>query len=169
MIVWITGRPASGKTTIGKRVVASLGKDAVLLDSDEVRAAITPQPSYSRDERMLVYAAIAYAARRLSDAGKTAIVAATAHDAELRQRIREICGTMKWVYTKCPLEVCEARDPKGLYRRARATASGSMPGVHVPFADPDADLVIDTSHLEEDVLERAARSVVGLLQRATDP
>lgn len=167
MIVWITGLPASGKTTLAKRIVAMIR--GVLIDSDEVRSVITPKPSYSQEERMLVYAAIAYTARRLNEAGKIAVVAATAHDKALRARIREICGPIVLVYAKCPLPICEARDPKGLYRRARENEHGTMPGIHVPFDDPaDADLVIDTSHLEEDVLDRAARRVLRFLQGAAD-
>lgn len=159
MIVWITGRPASGKTTLAQRVVAE--SDGILVDSDEVRAAITPHPTYSAEERSVVYRAIAYVARRLHDAGLRPIVAATAHDPALRAAAREICGELFLVLADCPLEVCEQRDPKGLYSAARK-ASGSMPGVHVAWVDPlDADLVVATDrHVPEDVIAAIARRVV---------
>lgn len=157
MIVWITGRPAAGKTTLARRVVSALearGVAAALVDSDEARRAITPTATYSAEERALVYRAIAYVARRLSDAGVRAIVAATAHDDALRAAAREVCGSFFLVLADCPADACEARDPKGLYRSARA-APGNFPGVHVPWVDPsDADLVVPTDRpLPDDVLE----------------
>lgn len=147
-VVWITGRPASGKTTLGRALVLALrerGVKATLVDSDDVRRAITPSASYSPEERVLVYRAIAYAARRLADEGIIAVVAATAHEASLRRVAHEVCGAWFLIYARCPLSTCEARDPKGLYRRARAATHGAMPGVHVEFEEPlDADLVVDT-------------------------
>lgn len=159
MIAWITGRPASGKTTLGRRVVAALegrGRRATLVDSDEVRAAITPTPSYRAEERAVVYRAIAYVARRLDEQGVIAVVAATAHEPSLRAAAREVCGPMLWILARCPPEVCEARDPKGLYRRARAAARGTMPGVHEPWTDPDdADVVVDTDREVDDSIVAA--------------
>ncbi len=147
-VVWITGRPASGKTTLGRTLVAALGERgtrAVLVDSDDVRAAITPHPSYSPEERAIVYRAIAYVARRLADEGVVPIVAATAHEEALRRAAREVCGPWLLIYARCSAETCERRDPKGLYRTARAAEGGAMPGVHVRFEEPeDADVIVDT-------------------------
>lgn len=156
MIVWITGRPASGKTTLAEQVVAAA--DGVLVDSDVVRRAITPRPTYTAEERAMVYRSIAYLARRLHDAGLLPIVAATAHDPALRAAAREVCGELFLVLADCPLEVCEQRDPKGLYRAARA-GRGSLPGVHVPFVDPeDADLVVQTDRpVSADIISAIAR------------
>lgn len=147
-VVWITGRPASGKTTLGRALVTALrerGTRAALVDSDDVRAAVTPQPTYSADERAMVYRAIAYVARRLADEGVVAIVAATAHEEALRRAAHEVCGSWFLIYARCSPETAERRDPKGLYRTARAATHGAMPGVHVRFEEPaDADLVVDT-------------------------
>lgn len=147
MIGWITGRPASGKTTLGQALVDALraaGRASELVDSDEVRRALTPHPTYADDERRIVYRSIAYVARRLSEVSIIPIVAATAHDGALRAAVREVCGAMLFIHADCPLEVCEARDPKGLYRVARA-GPGRMPGVHLPWVDPtDADFVVRT-------------------------
>lgn len=147
-VVWITGRPASGKTTLGRRLVEGLharGVRAVLLDSDEARRSITPHPTYAPDERALFYRALAWTAARLAEQGIVPVVAATAHDASLREAARTIAPTLFLVHARCSAAVCEARDPKGLYRAARARGEGTMPGVQVPFDDPlDADLVVDT-------------------------
>lgn len=146
-VVWITGRPASGKTTLGRALVTALrerGTRASLVDSDDVRAAVTPHPTYAPEERAIVYRAIAYVARRLADEGVTAIVAATAHEEALRRAAREVCGSMFLIYARCSAETAERRDPKGLYRSARAAVRGAMPGVHVAFEEPaDADLIVD--------------------------
>jgi len=148
MIVWIVGRPSSGKTTLGRALVEELqarGRRATLVDSDEVRAAITPQPTYTPAERATVYRAIAYVARRLAEQDLVAVVAATAHQAARRGAAREVCGGFFLIYARCPAEVCERRDSKGLYRRARASSAGAMPGVHVAFEEPtDADLAVET-------------------------
>lgn len=148
MIVWITGRPAAGKTTLGRRLVEALrarGARATLIDSDEVRERLTPAPTYAGEERAIVYRAMAYVARRLADEGVVPVVAATAHEPALRSAVREVAGELLWVHARCSLEEAERRDPKGIYRRARATAQGTVPGVHVPFVEPDdADVTIDT-------------------------
>lgn len=139
-VVWLTGRPASGKTTLARALVAALveaGVHATLIDSDEARAVLTPTPRYDDDERALVYRAIAYLARRLADEGVVPVVAATAHDAHLRAIARAIAPELLLVHVDCPLAVCEARDPKGLYARARRSPEGHLPGVHVPYQPPD--------------------------------
>lgn len=165
-VVWITGLPASGKTSVAKALVALLrerGLEATLVDSDETREVITPNPSYDAGERALVYRAMAYLAKRLDDAGTIPIVAATAHARELRDEVRKIAGGLFLVHASAPLATCEARDPKGLYERARAQGEGAMPGVHLRYEAPnDADLEIDTGG---DDVSRAARSVLDALDR----
>ena len=147
-VIWITGRPASGKSTLARALadeLASRGIRASVVDSDEVRAAITPEPRYTPEERELVYRAVAYLASRLAREGIVAIVAATSHAAEYRRWARELCPGFFLIYARCPREVCEARDPKGLYRRARADERTTLPGVGVPYEEPkDADRIVAT-------------------------
>jgi len=147
--IWVTGLPASGKTTLARTLVASLrahGQDAELVDSDEVRAAITPSPTYDQAERLFVYRAMAYLSERLRRRGVVPVVAATAHDPRLRAAVTAILDESILVFAQCPVETCEARDPKGLYRRARARDAGTMPGVHVAYEPPtDPDVVVDTT------------------------
>jgi adenylylsulfate kinase-like enzyme len=95
----------------------------------------------------------------LADEGALAVVAATAHEASLRRAAHEVCGSWFLIHARCPARVCEERDPKALYRTARAAASGAMSGVHVEFEEPeDADLVVDTDR-EVDV-EAVANAVL---------
>jgi adenylylsulfate kinase len=160
-VLWITGRPASGKSTLAQALEAEFtarGVHATILDSDEVREVITPEPTYTPEERALVYRALAYTAARLAREGIVAIVAATAHEARFRDWARRISPGWFLVYARCPLAICEARDPKGLYRRARADAATTLPGIGVPFQEPtDADAVIDT----DGPLDRAQVQAIG--------
>jgi adenylylsulfate kinase len=182
MVVWITGRPASGKSTLARALVAEIsarGVRATVVDSDEVRAVVTPRPRYTPEEREIVYRGLAYLAARLAREGIVAVVAATAHEASLRAEARRICeeqvGTPlsqndegdtppAWllVHARCPLVVCEARDPKGLYRRARANPHNTLPGLGVPYEEPaDADVTVDTGRpLDPAVLCKLADRVV---------
>ncbi len=174
--LWITGLPASGKTTLALRLCTALqgrGVRAALVDSDEVRSAITPAPRYSPDERLIVYRAIAYVASRLGAEGIVPVVAATAHDERLRRAVREILPEMFLVFASCPLEECERRDPRGLYARARedeASHSGhtTLPGVGVTFEPPpDANLVVDTScRVPQSTIELITDSFSGPRQHA---
>jgi adenylylsulfate kinase len=147
-VLWVTGRPASGKSTLARALAAELatrGIRATVVDSDEVRAVITPEPTYSPEERALFYRALAYLAARLAEEGIVAVVAATAHQAEYRRAAREMAPHWFLVYARCPPAVAEARDPKGLYRRARAGTHSTLPGVGVPYEEPaDADWVVAT-------------------------
>jgi adenylylsulfate kinase len=147
-VLWITGRPASGKSTLARALAEEFrarGIHATVLDSDEVRAVITPEPRYTPEERSLFYRALAYLAARLAEEGVTTIVAATAHEAAYRRWARELCPVWFLLYARCPLVVCEARDPKGLYRQARAEPRTSLPGIGTAYEEPDdADLVVDT-------------------------
>lgn len=168
-VVWITGLPASGKTTLARALVAALeaeGMRATLVDSDEVRAVLTPSPSYEPSERAIVYRSLAYLARRLDEAGVVPIVAATAHARSIRDEARAICDGVFLVHARASLAVCEARDPKHLYRQAREKTDGTMPGVHVAYEAPaDADLEVDTATGSP---QAGAKGIVDAL-RARDP
>jgi adenylylsulfate kinase len=147
-VIWITGRPAAGKSTLAQMLVAELKQRRVhvtLVDSDELRAVVTPEPHYTAEERVLIYRALAYLAARLAKEGIVVVVAATSHAAAYRQWARELCPNWFLVYARCPLEVGEARDRKGLYQQARHDPATTLPGIGVPYEEPaDADAVIDT-------------------------
>ncbi|HWV37611.1 MAG TPA: adenylyl-sulfate kinase [Vulgatibacter sp.] len=147
-VCWIAGRPAAGKTTLARRLAGALrarGSRCEVLDSDEAREVITPSPTYSAGERLIFYRALAYAARRLAEAGIVAVVAATAGSRELHEAVRAACPSIVVVHARCDPETAAARDPKGLYAAARADPSSTLPGVGTPFDPPtDPDWVVDT-------------------------
>ena len=139
-IVWFTGLSGAGKTTVCRCVAQSLGSrvaSIIVLDGDEVRAALSPDLGFSRkdrEENMRRLAALA-SAHALADA--VVLVAAIAPYRSLRDRIRGSSPIpFLEVFVDAPLAVCEARDPKGLYRRARAGAIECFTGVDDVYEPP---------------------------------
>lgn len=168
-VIWIVGRPAAGKTALGRRLTEVLqerGRRATLLDSDDLRRVVTPRPRYTEAERELVYRALAYLAARLAREDIVTVVAATAHREAYRQWAREICPRFTLIYARCPLDVCRRRDPKGLYARAAADPDNTLPGIGVSFDEPaDPDIIVDT---HEPVSEGKIEHVVRALEQRLD-
>lgn len=152
--VWLTGLPAAGKSTIGaaveEQVVAS-GRFAYLLDGDNLRHGICGDLGFSAADRERNVRRAGELARLFADAGVVAIVALISPFAEARNEVRQSharCG-LKFieVHVDTPIEVCAARDPKGLYARARAGELTGLTGVDDPYeppSRPDLRLSVDT-------------------------
>jgi adenylylsulfate kinase len=135
-VVWFTGLPASGKTTLARRVAARLPRAAVLLDSDELREAIGEQLGYGAKARGDFYLALANLAALLAGQGHVVLVAATAHRRAFRDRARKRVRRFLEVFVDAPLEACRGRDVKGLYRLAARGKLATLPGVGVRFEPP---------------------------------
>jgi adenylylsulfate kinase-like enzyme len=138
--VWLTGPPASGKSAIAGELVARLraeGEAVVWLESDAMRRILAPEAGYEPEERDAFYAVLADLAAHLSEQGLHVVVDATAPRRAHRQRLRERSPGMLEVLVDAPLAVREARDPKGLYRRARDGRAPHLPGVNEPYEPPD--------------------------------
>jgi adenylylsulfate kinase len=162
-VVWITGRPASGKSTLGGRLVAWLREDGtpcVLLDGDEIRDALGRPAGRGPEERDAFYEALARLAALLARQGLVVIVAATAHRRIYRDRARALATRFIEVHVATPREECERRDPKHLYARARSGAAAGVPGADEPFELPVAPDVIARDGEDE----RAVSHVVTLLR-----
>lgn len=150
--LWLTGLPGAGKTTLAHELAAELvraGATVDVLDGDSVRKVLSRDLGYTRDDRDQNIERIAWVAARLARAGAVAIVAAVSPYAAARQRARELteshgsCFIEVWVNT--PAEVCQQRDPKGLYARSRAGELTGLTGVDDPYEAPPApDIEIDT-------------------------
>jgi adenylylsulfate kinase len=152
-IIWFTGLPASGKSTLARRVqveLARTGRGSVLLDGDELRDVLGVQ-SYATDDRERFYRALAALAALLAHQGVVVLVAATAPKREDRDRARDAVAEDMFVevWVKTPLAECEARDPKGLYARARRGEAKELPGVGVAYEAPTAPEVIADGGLDE--------------------
>jgi adenylylsulfate kinase len=144
--VWITGLPSSGKSTITRAVVEALrarGVYAAVLESDTLRQVLTPRPTYSHEERETFYRAMAYIGSLLVKHGVPVIFDATANRRAYRAAARAAIDRFLEVYVECPLDVCVARDPKGIYRKARSGDASTVPGVQTAYEPPaPADVVV---------------------------
>ena len=153
LTLFLTGLPGAGKSTIARLLRGELlaaGRRAVtLLDGDEVRRTLSPDLGFSRAERDLHIRRLGFVAREVTRHGGAAICAAIApYDGIRRELRREIAalGTFVLVHVDTPLAVCEARDPKGLYARARAGLVPALTGISDPYEAPtDAEVTVDTS------------------------
>jgi len=164
--VWLTGLPASGKSTVARALAAELagmGIRAAVLESDAIRREITPNAAYGEAERDAFYATVAYLARTLVLHGVPVIVDATANRRVYRDRAREAIPRFLEVHVRCPLAVCRARDPKGIYRRGTEGTAQYVPGVSAPYEPPlMPEVVVDG---ERDDPAVAARHIVSALEK----
>jgi len=167
-VLFLTGLSGSGKSTIARDlrdVLAERGDRQVsLLDGDLVRQLLSAGLTFSRADRDLNIARIGFVAAEVARHGGIAICAPIAPYAAARARVRELVsqvGDFLLIHVATPVEVCEARDRKGLYAKARAGLIGQFTGVSDPYEEPDdADLVIDTSVLTR---QEASQAVLSLL------
>jgi adenylylsulfate kinase len=147
--IWLTGLPASGKSTIVQALrpqLEALGLTVEVLESDEVRRLLTPQATYSPEERDLFYRALAFTGQRLVAHGVTVVFDATATRQAYRDYARSMIPRFIEVAVECPLEVCMKRDRKGTYDKGLRGASTTVPGLQSPYEAPtNPELRIDTT------------------------
>jgi adenylylsulfate kinase len=137
--VWITGLPASGKSTVAKELKAKLSQLGVrtqILESDLVRKKITPCPTYSPEERENFYNTLVYIGMLLTQNGANVIFDATANRRRWRRAARALIKRFLQVYIRCSMEVCMERDPKGVYRKAVNGEASYVPGVQEEYEEP---------------------------------
>jgi adenylylsulfate kinase len=147
--IWVTGLPASGKSTIVsalKPKLEAMGLAVEVLESDEVRRVITPTPTYSEAERDLFYRALAFTGQKLVAHGVTVVFDATASRLVYRDFARSMIPRFLEVAVECPLATCMERDRKGTYRKGQRGESLTIPGLQSPYEAPiNPDLRIDTT------------------------
>jgi sulfate adenylyltransferase len=168
VVVFLTGLSGSGKSTIARALrdaLAERGDRTVsLLDGDLVRQLLSAGLTFSRADRDLNIARIGYVATEVARHGGIAICAPIAPYAEARAQVRRMvsqAGDFLLIHVATPVEVCEARDRKGLYAKARAGLIDHFTGVSDPYEEPrDADLTIDTSVTSR---QQAVEAILGLL------
>ncbi|MEM6995128.1 MAG: adenylyl-sulfate kinase [Myxococcota bacterium] len=166
-LVWLTGLSGSGKSTVANVVDHTLyaaGRHSVILDGDVVRTGLCSDLGFSPEDRVENIRRIGEVGRLFAQTGAIALVAVIAPYAASRDAARKAMrpGRFIEVHVDAPLSVCEARDPKGLYKKARAGIIKNFTGVDAPYEAPtEPELRLDTSALSPD---DAADQVVALLK-----
>ena len=168
--VFFTGLSGSGKSTIANALLVKLlemgGRPVTMLDGDLVRKNLSSELGFSREHRDLNIRRIGYVASEITKAGGIALCAPIAPYDATRKHVRALVesgGGFILVHVATPLEVCETRDRKGLYAKARAGLIPEFTGISDPYEEPtDAEVVIDTSAFQP---EEAANQIVLFLER----
>ena len=167
-VVWFTGLSGAGKSTIAHSVeerLFQLGCQSYVFDGDNVRHGLCSDLGFSEEDRSENIRRIAEMCNLFVDAGVIALTAFISPLHRDREMVRNLMGKdFLEVYCHCPVEVCEQRDVKGLYKKARAGEIDNFTGISAPYEEPeDPDLVIDTDTLE---LDESVDKVIELLLNA---
>ncbi|MBD2184723.1 adenylyl-sulfate kinase [Planktothrix sp. FACHB-1355] len=155
--VWFTGLSGAGKTTISRAVEKELrdrGYGIEILDGDIVRENLTKGLGFSKEDRDENIRRIGFVAHLLTRNGVIVLVSAISPYREMRQEVKQRIGDFIEVYVNAPLAVCEKRDVKGLYKKARAGQIQHFTGIDDPYevpANPDVECHTDIESVEESV------------------
>lgn len=149
-VIWLTGLPGCGKTTIAQGLLRELKARKVkveLFDGDEVRRNLSKGLGFSKEDRDTHNKRIIYVCQLLTQNGVSAIVSLISPYRSTRAYARENLRKFVEVYLKCSIEECIKRDPKGLYKKALAGEIKDMTGIQDPYEEPlNSEVVLDTEH-----------------------
>ena len=166
-MLWITGLPGRGKSSIANALKKTLPEFTVLR-MDELRKIVTPHPTYSDTERDIVYRSLVYLSKTLTERGHDVIIDATGNLRKWRDMARQICPRYLEVYLRCPIELCIQREtlraethaaPQEIYKKG--DAGWPVPGISVPYEEPlNPEIVIDTESTPiEHAIEKITREI----------
>lgn len=168
-MLWFTGLSGSGKSTLANAVERRLNEQyhahTYLLDGDNIRAGLNRDLGFSAADRAENIRRIGEVAKLFVGAGLIVIAALISPFRADRERVRALLpeGAFIEIYVRCPLNVCERRDPKGLYRKARAGQLREFTGIDSPYEEPLApELIADTSTAS---VEACVAAIIQLLER----
>jgi adenylylsulfate kinase len=167
VLIWFTGLSGAGKSTVAHTVeerLHQLGCRTFVFDGDNVRHGLCGDLGFSIEDRHENIRRISEMAKLFIEAGVISLTAFISPLRADRQRVRELVGEADFieVYCECPIEVCEQRDVKGLYKRARRGEITHFTGISSPYEEPErADLVL---HTASETLEESAQKVLALLR-----
>ena len=161
--VWLTGLSGSGKSAIARALLEQLharGVEAAVLESDVMRTQLTPFPRYDDEDRVFFYGALASIGDVIVASGRPVLFDATANRRAYRDAARRKIARFAEVFVDTPLEVCIARDTKGLYRQG---ATATLPGLQAPYEAPlAAELVV---HGDRGTPQDGAGAIIDYLGR----
>ncbi|MGD2036180.1 MAG: adenylyl-sulfate kinase [Bacteroidales bacterium] len=164
LVIWFTGLSGAGKSTLAialERKLYAGGLLTQVLDGDKIRNGLNNNLGFTEEERIENIRRIAEVSKLFSDCGVVAISAFISPTDAIRSMARNIIGNQNFfeVYVSTPVGICEQRDPKGLYKKARAGIIKNFTGISAPYEAPaDANLVIDTTDCS---VEEAAEVIFG--------
>jgi adenylylsulfate kinase len=166
-VIWFTGLSGSGKSTVANEVAYKLhtmGRITYVLDGDNIRQGLNKNLGFSPEDRNENIRRISEVANLFSDAGVIAITAFISPYRKFRNFCRELAGDGRFVEVFCraPLETCEERDPKGLYKKAREGIIKDFTGINAPYEEPDnPELIVDT---DKETVDESAEKVLKKLE-----
>lgn len=163
--LWFTGLSGAGKSTIAhilEKKLKEKGLKAEILDGDIVRTHLSKGLGFTKEDRDANIRRIGYVASLLSRNGVIAITAAISPYREIRDEVREMHENFIEVYAKCPLDVLEKRDVKGLYKKARAGEIPQFTGISDPYEEPqNPEIIVET---DKDNPEDSANKILKWLR-----
>lgn len=166
-VIWLTGLSGAGKSTLANAVDYQLHHAKIssyVLDGDNIRHGLNKGLGFSESDRKENIRRIGEVAKLFVDSGIVTLTAFISPFQEDRESVRQLfqAGEFIEVYVKCALEVCEQRDPKGLYKKARNGEIGEFTGISSPYEAPlNPEIVIDT---EEMSIDRASHTIITYLR-----
>ncbi len=171
-IAWLTGLSGAGKSTIANiadRTLTETGHNTMVLDGDNLRLGLNRDLGFTAEDRVENIRRAAETARLMAEAGLVVIVSLISPFRAERAAARAIAGDIPFleVFINTPLSVCESRDPKGLYDRARAGKIPNFTGISAPYECPDnPDLVIETRNI---TVEQSSSALIAKLTQISRP
>ena len=159
-LIWFTGLPSSGKSSLARRVRARLdqeGKPCCILDGDRVRELLRPIPGYSEAERDAFYQTLGGLAVELAGQGLIVLVPATANRRAYRDRVRARFGRFIEVWLDVPLDECRRRDAKGLYAHFAGGEVHGLPGEDLVYEAPELAEVTARGGKDDDAVANVLR------------
>ncbi|MBD3676127.1 MAG: adenylyl-sulfate kinase [Planctomycetaceae bacterium] len=157
-VLWFTGLSGSGKSTVANVVdhlLHQAGKHSFVLDGDNIRMGLNKNLGFSPEDRTENIRRIGEVAKLFASAGTITTTAFISPYREDRDKVREILddGQFIEIFVKASLETCEARDPKGLYKKARAGEIKGFTGIDAPYEEPEnAELILDSDSKDAETL-----------------
>ncbi len=175
---WITGLPGSGKSVIAQALLRRLeqqGISAQLVSVDMLRKVVTPKPTYSEEERDMVYASIVFVSKLLTQNGVNTIIDATANRQRYRDHARKQIPRFIEAYVRCPLELCIEREakrgktfmaPRDIYKKAFTGKSTTVPGIGAPYEQPqNPEVTVDSNKQSpEECAEKIYKTLTRIFQ-----
>ncbi|GIU72159.1 MAG: adenylyl-sulfate kinase [Candidatus Nitrosocaldaceae archaeon] len=164
-VIWLTGLPGAGKTTIAKNLapkLEALGLKVELFDGDEVRKQLSPDLGFSKKDRELHARRVAYLAKILAKHGIVSIVSLISPYREFREYARDLIKDFIEVYVKASLDTCIKRDPKGLYKKALNGEIKDLTGLQDVYEEPlKPEVIVNT---EDEDVEESCNKIIDKLK-----